>query len=36
MLGIVEIKCPRCGEFATISNFPEKVDNPDKTQYTRK
>lgn len=36
MLGIVEIKCPRCKGFTTISNFPEEVDKPPKKRYTRK
>lgn len=33
MLGIVELKCPKCKEWTTISNFPE-VDNGQDSGYT--
>jgi phage FluMu protein Com len=37
MLGIVEIKCPKCKEWTTISNFPkEELDKKEKKAYTGK
>jgi len=34
MLGIVQLKCPKCKTWTTISNFPEEVDKPSKRSYT--
>lgn len=36
MLGIVELKCKKCKEWTTISNFPEELDKTQSAVYSKK
>jgi len=33
VVGYVQIKCPKCKGWTTISNFPEELDNSTREGY---
>lgn len=35
-IGMVELKCPKCKKWTTISNWPDELDNGVKIQYADK
>lgn len=34
VIGVIQIKCPKCKKWTTISNWPEGLDNGLKIQYS--
>jgi len=36
VIGVVQIKCPKCKKWTTISNWPEELDNGVRIQYSDK
>lgn len=36
VVGVVQLKCPKCKDWTQISNIPEDIDNGEKKRYTPK